>query len=259
VTLWDAHTLRPAGELKGMRTTSQAIAFSPDGRLVAASELGDGKRDPALHVWDVRRRTLVWTKRGIGAVSLSFSPDSRLIAGALIQSDTIVVDARSGRREAALHDDDEARSVRFSPDGRVLAIGHYDGAGQLWSTATWTPFGRPLKRHEGRIISLSFSPDGKLLTTSGIDGTVGLWDVATQKPIGSPLAVEPDPNTYIAATLTPDGSRLIAVSNRHRGVSMSVSPEVWKRDACRVAGRELSRAEWKDAVPGHAFRPVCAP
>ena len=32
VTLWDARTLRSAGpELTGLRTTSQALAFSPDG------------------------------------------------------------------------------------------------------------------------------------------------------------------------------------------------------------------------------------
>ena len=40
MTLWDARTLRPAGELRGLSTTSQALAFSPDGRLLAAAEIG---------------------------------------------------------------------------------------------------------------------------------------------------------------------------------------------------------------------------
>ena len=62
VTLWDARTLRPAGELRGLSTTSQALAFSPDGSLLAAAELGTpterGISDGNVRVWDVRRRAL---------------------------------------------------------------------------------------------------------------------------------------------------------------------------------------------------------
>ena len=48
MTLWDARTLRAAGELRGLpRTTSQALAFSPDGRRLAAAELGTVDRDTA--------------------------------------------------------------------------------------------------------------------------------------------------------------------------------------------------------------------
>ena len=63
MTLWDARTLRPAGELTGQRTTSQTLAFSPDGALLAAAEIGtarDRRRDDykggSVRVWDVRRR-----------------------------------------------------------------------------------------------------------------------------------------------------------------------------------------------------------
>jgi hypothetical protein len=37
----------------------------------------------------------------------------------------------------------------------------------------------------------------------------------------------------------------------------SLSPDVWKRQACLVAGRELTRQEWADAVPGRPYRAVC--
>ncbi len=40
-----------------MQGASQALAFSPDGKLLAAAESLEG-RDRAAAVWDVRRRTL---------------------------------------------------------------------------------------------------------------------------------------------------------------------------------------------------------
>lgn len=44
--------------------------------------------------------------------------------------------------------------MAFSPDGRLVATGDFIGNGQLWSTETWKPVGRPLESHEGRIITL---------------------------------------------------------------------------------------------------------
>ena len=63
MTLWDARTLQPAGELRGMATTSQALAFSPDGSLLAAAEMAGSTNTTAsdtgsVRVWDVRRRAL---------------------------------------------------------------------------------------------------------------------------------------------------------------------------------------------------------
>jgi hypothetical protein len=31
----------------------------------------------------------------------------------------------------------------------------------------------------------------------------------------------------------------------------------WERFACRVAGRDLTPAEWHDLLPNRAYRPVC--
>ena len=73
------------------------------------------------------------------------------------------------------------RSVAFSRAGDLLAAGHFDGTGQLWSTETWKRVGRPLEGHDGkRLLWLEFSPDGSTLATAGQDGALGLWDVTTQ-------------------------------------------------------------------------------
>jgi WD40 repeat protein/class 3 adenylate cyclase len=254
VTLWDARKLTPAGALTGLSGDIQALAFSPDGESLAAAEVV-GER-PRLQVWSVRRRTVTAQVPTVAAASLAFSPDGRLLALSSLDGATEIRDVQSGRRVKRLPTEGLSRSVAFSRDGRLLAVGQFDGDGQLYSTETWTPLGRRLEAHTQRITNVEFTPDGDTLATSSADGTVQLWDVETQEPIGSPLTVEPD--TFVSAALSPDGSHLYAVSTGLRGVRLAIDPEVWKRQACFVAGRELTRREWEDAVPGRPYRAVCA-
>ena len=62
--------------------------------------------------------------------------------------------------------------VSFSPDGRTLASGGWDGKVWLYDvdsgqvTAT-------LEGHTGRVYGVSFSPDGRMLAASGHDYTDG--------------------------------------------------------------------------------------
>ena len=261
LTLWNARTLAPAGELRGMRSDSQALAFSPDGKLLAAAENTDQDRPQPLRVWDVRRRTLTAFRGRTLANLIAFSPDGELIAAAASERGTDIRDGRTGRlvKRFGVGDlsgeGDFSRSVTFSPDGDLLFIGQYDGTGRLFSTDTWKQVGRPLEAHTGRITFPEFSPDGRTLITAGEDGTVVLWDVETQKPIGSPLELEP--NTFASAALSPNGSRLYAISTQGEGISFDMSPEAWKRHACLVAGRELTPAEWDEALPGRPYHRVC--
>jgi WD40 repeat protein len=252
VTLWDARTLAPAGDLTGLSTTVQTVAFSPDGELLAAAEV-DGIQ-PSLVVWSVRRRTVTTEVRTPPIASLAFSPGGRLLAIAAVNGDAEVRDVRSGKLVETLPSPGISRSVAFSPAGSLLAVGQFDGDGLLYSTETWAPLGRRLEAHTQRITNVEFSSDGRTLATSSADGTVLLWDVETQEPIG-PLTVEPD--TFVSAALSPDGSHLFAVSTGLRGIRLATHSMVWKRHACLVAGRDLIPREWKDALPERPYRAVC--
>ena len=110
--------------------------------------------------------------------------------------------------------------------------------------------GRPLEGQEARISTLDFSRDGRTLATASEDGTVVLWDVAARKPVGSPLTVRRQP--LVSAAFTPDGSHLFAVSDRGRGVRFDVRLEAWKRQACLVAGHELTAREMDGRARGPA-------
>jgi WD40 repeat protein/DNA-binding SARP family transcriptional activator len=263
-TLWDAHTLRPAGKLEGMTTTIQTLTFSPDGELLAVAELGtttngddaSSYKGGQIRVWDVRRHALTATRVRLSSPSIAFSPGGRLLAVAAISRPTEIRDARSGRLVARLRTAGWGRSVAFSPDGGLLATGHYEGTGQLWSTESWKPVGRPLEGHDGkRFLWMDFAHDGATLATAGQDGTLALWDVNSQIPVGPPLSVEAD--AYVAATLSPDGSHLFAESGNGHGVRWNISPDAWEQHACRVAGRELTPREWADALPDRPYRTVC--
>jgi WD40 repeat protein len=257
ITLWNARTLAPAGELVGMEGIPPFIAFSPDGKLLAAAEAhpaGPFLPRP-LRIWDVRRRTLTPFRGQSALGSVAFSPDGRFIAAAAGTLGAQIREVGSGRLVKRVATADPPRSVAFSPDGKLLFVGRYDGGGQLFSTTSWAPTGRPLRAHSGRINSAAFTPDGATLVTAAADGTAVLTDVKTQKTIGPPLALAP--STYVSAALSEDGSRLFAVSTRGQGISFDMSREAWKRHACLVTGRGLTAAEWKSALPAQPYQAIC--
>src|SRR6202044_3136081 len=70
------------------------------------------------------------------------------------------------------------RSAAFSPDGRMLATGDYDGRLYLSNLID----GRSIvasQHHDGEVVSLAFSPDGKIVLSGSRDHTARLWDAST--------------------------------------------------------------------------------
>jgi WD40 repeat protein/DNA-binding SARP family transcriptional activator len=253
--LWDARTLASVRRLKGLRGWTQAVAFAPDGRLVAAGDYSDDSR---VLIWDVGSGRRTGFEIDFAPAQLTFSPDGRLLAAAGRESGVEVRDVASGRLAGKPPLDEMARAVAFSPDGKLLFVGQYNGTGMFFSTENWKPAGPGIRGHGQRILNARFTPDGRTLATSSADGTVQLWDVASRRSIGAPLVVQRN-LTFVATILSRDGSYLYALPTGTEGMRLALTPRLWRDLACAIAGRELTRREWDEVLPDRPYREVCAP
>jgi WD40 repeat protein len=233
--------------------------ISADGRLMVTAA-----DDETVRVWSlVSGREMGAPLKVPGdAGDVSMSPDGRTFAVAGVEGTdnpgVQIFDVATRRRVAALsHDESVWEFARFTPDGRYIVGGSVNGWVRLWSTKTWEPATRILGGHSAELDWESISPDGRTLATSGFDGTVHLWDLPTQREVGAPPPGVPGRLTV--PQFTPDGRSLLAITDAGRAYLWDVRPSRWMRQACDVAGRTLTRAEWQDVLPGRPYAPACRP
>jgi WD40 repeat protein len=99
----------------------------------------------------------------------------------------------------------------FSPDGKAVLTGNWEGAAQLWDASTGREVG-PALAHGCMVEGVGFSPDGARLWTAARDDTVREWDRATGKLLRS-LAT---PGKLGRAVFSPNGvAALVYGGNRY--------------------------------------------
>ncbi len=208
----------PLRAFKGHTRGILCLAYSPDGRLLAA-----GGGDGTVRVWDVVTGRLLHTLEGHRAWvrGIAFSPDGRRLfsissqtfgmagVGSLPEKDpnygTVKVwDAVAGRelhswRTAPVH------RIAVHPDGRRLAVAGR-GTVRLLDANSGKEAGG-LQAFVGDAPPLAFSPDGMLLATAGTNGALSLWDLARREEF--PIEKDDAPSVESVA-FSPDGRRLVS-------------------------------------------------
>ena len=136
----------------------RAIAFSPDGKLLASS-VGTIDHPGMLVVWDIATGKERWTHRENKTVLAAvFAPDGQRLAIGVQDGNVKLLDAATGVEQKSFHHPQTARAVAFSPDGKLLAAGVGDMSIHIWdleSGSEKTTF----KGHTDSITGLQFSSD----------------------------------------------------------------------------------------------------
>jgi WD40 repeat protein/transcriptional regulator with XRE-family HTH domain len=199
--------------LAGFTDTVLSVAFSPDGKTLAA-----GSADDTVRLWDVATHQPIGipliNSPSTSVNSVAFSPDGKTLAAGSADGTIQLWDAATGRPIGVPFSNGQTsvNSVAFSPDGKTLAAGNVDGTVWLWDVAAALPTSSRLINGQASVDSVAFSLDGKTLATGGADGKVRLWDMATRRQLqlGHPRIGQGGPVNSVAFSL--DGKTLASGS-----------------------------------------------
>ena len=239
---------RVAREFVGHTGTPYALAYSPDGRYVAAS-IGhfDAARQPvgdgSVFIWEADSAKLVHHLRGHAQLvtSLAFSPDSRRLVTASHDKTAKVWDLETGKAVQTLEGHGgPLRGVCWAPGGSRVYTASSDRTLKAWDVATGTAL-RTMEGHYGTVNGVAASADGKWLVSASADRTMRIWD-AESGVVRRRL--EGNIDVIGAVAISPDGRRLASA-----GYEKNI--KLWDADS----GKELLALPTSSTAFDVAFSP----
>jgi Tol biopolymer transport system component len=231
----------------------QGIAFSPNGKALAASAENHGENAGHVDIWNPGsgRSATVLTDTAAGGNLVNGMAFSQKDANSLAVGDLLGVDIWNlAARSASTYDVPDGwavTDVAYAPNGTTVAECNENGHVYLLDTVTgqWLAqhFTDPAATQSNDLIQVAFSPDGRTLAASDAAGIVYVWRLSG----GAPLVIRGSSSDgYETQTIafSPDGGTL--------AVALQGGVQLWD-----VATRKLTaRLTGDDASPDAiAFSP----
>jgi hypothetical protein len=233
--------------ITNLTSGTNAIAVLPDNTHALIS-----KADQSLYKVNLKTgQTELLVKLAYELKSIDIRADGRQLAGVSWSGHLVLMNLDT-REVNVLVENPAAQflSVKYSPDGSMLAYGTYEkndqrGLVKLYSLTQRKDI-RQYAGHRAGVYDVAFSPDGKLLASAGSDRRMQMW--VLDVPEDLPIQMDNNKGFIWDIEFSRDSKYLIAACHDSEIRVWPTDPELLAQNICPLMKRNMTPDEWSKYV-----------
>lgn len=255
INILDYRTNVPRARIASGPPRVNRMEFSPDGSRLATIDAGG-----QLTIFSSTGEQLLQPVKldPMSLHALRWSKDGRSLYVGGQDGMLREVDPMTGvaKRELSLTPTFSLMDIDQVPSTDRVLVASEAGQVLIVDTVTFKVVGQPLNVGGTQLQAVAISADAALIAATSRDGSLRLWDAKTGRNLGPSLDAHGQ-QTFGVAFIGQGAQHLMTGGFDGTVVSWDLDPASWLRQACTLAGRNLTRTEWDQYLPGRTYRRTC--
>jgi hypothetical protein len=205
IELWDLQSQTRLKKIRDNQLVATAVCFSHgDGNIIYMRKNGEVVFINAATFAEIYKQKILHIK----PVTISLSPDGRVLLIGTKEGEIITYDLRSKSIKLNKIDGVEIGQIQFSPDNDYVAASSSDGGIWLGRYPSMDLI-KSWKADSKGLTVISFHPSGKYLASGGKDKYIRIWSIPDCSPVAEWKAHE---HPLASLAFSPSGTQLASGS-----------------------------------------------